>query len=345
MRKLSILLLVGLLAAPAVANIEPLITGVGEQLGYEPWQSFYGLLMSWGAVYYTEPTFHDGMLYVVEKERIVRVDPETGEEEPWPEFERPREASYLSGICFHKGDFWFCGALRPARSTVSEWEDFLFQRIGDGWVYRGEYSGPLVSDGENLYVSKGNVVGVWRDGEFIEIAALDEKYKITGLAWDAGHLWASAHDYYGDGEELAYLFRMDPSEGRADGWLPFPWIVYSVWTFRESYEFTHVGIAQGLASDGEKLYLVAEDAVWTADPAAVCTEDLPETVGYCEDAGTKVYDGPDGTVVGELRARDPVYRLGVEDGWWQVYTPLGVVGWVPADAVVEGFKVSLEPPD
>ncbi|MCK4595013.1 SH3 domain-containing protein, partial [bacterium] len=233
----------------------------------------------------------------------------------------------------------------PARSTVNEWEEFLFQRVGDGWVYRGEYSGPLASDGENLYAARHNVIGVWRDREFIELAVLDEKYKITGLAWDTEHLWASAHDYYGDGEELAYIFRIDPSAGRVDGWLPYPWVVYSVWTFRQWYEFTHVGVVQGLASDGERLHLVAEDSVWTADPAAVCKEDLPEALGYCEVAGTKVYDGPDGGVIGELRVRDPVYILEKGDGWWRVFTPAGEVGWVPADAVVERFKVSLEPPD
>ncbi|HUT98152.1 MAG TPA: hypothetical protein VM054_03670 [bacterium] len=335
-------MLVCLLAGPAGANIEPAYQDAEEVFGDEPWQSFYGLLRPY-AVYYTEPTFHDGVLYVVEKEKIVRVDPETGEEEPWPEFILPREASYLSGICFHEGDFWFSGALRSGR-TVDEWEEFLFQRIGDGWVYRGEYSGPLASDGENLYAARHNVIGVWRDREFEEILALDERYKITGLAWDTGRLWASAHDYYGEGEELAYLFRIDVEAREVDGWLPLPWVVYSVWTFRQWYEFTHVVIAQGLASDGEKLYLVAEDSVWTADPAAACTEGLPEAFGYCVEAGTEVYDAPDGSAIGELRARDPVYRLDEEDGWWRVYTPLGVVGWVPADTVAEGFKVSLEPP-
>ncbi len=344
MRELTALLLVCLLISPAAANIEPAHQYAEEVFGYEPWQSFYGLLKP-SAVYYSEITFHDGLLYVVKKEKIVRVNPATGEEEPWPEFMLPREVSYLSGICFHAGDFWFSGALQTKFGTVREWEEFLFQRIGDGWVYRGEYSGPLASDGENLYAARHNVVGVWRDGEFIELAALDEKYKITGLAWDAGRLWVSAHDYYGDGEELAYLFRIDPSEGRVDGWLPYPWVVYSVWTFRQWYEFTHVGIVQGLASDGEKLYLVAEDSVWTADPAAVCTEDLPKAPGYCEDAGTKLYDDPNGGVIGELRVRDPVYILEKGDDWWRVFTPAGEVGWVSADAVVEGFKVSLDPPD
>jgi hypothetical protein len=343
MRRFLILVVVASLTAPASANIEPIFEDAREHLGYEPWQSFYRLVKTW-VPYYGGLTFHSGELYVVEKKDVVKVDPATGGEALWHGFQEPREASYISGICFHEGDFWFSGALQTAFGVEREWEEFLFRRVGDGWVYRGEYSGPLASDGENLFAARGGVVGVWRERDLEPLVDLGGAHRVTGLAWDGESLWAAAVPDYDTGAP-AFILRIDAGAGEVTGWLPLPWVVYSVWTFTQRYEFTHTTLPVGLAAGPGRLFLVAEDALWEADPAAACTEGLPETVGYCAEAGAKVYGSPAGGAVGELRARDPVYRLGEEDGWWRVYTPLGVVGWVEADAVTEGTSVSIDPPD
>jgi len=341
MGRLSIPFLVCLLAAPAGANIEPILETSQEELGYEPWQSFYGLVKTW-VPYYGKLTLHDDGLYVVDRTDILRLDPRTGGGEPWLCLAEPDTSYRILGICFHGGDFWFSGDIRSGRS-IHDWTKFLFQRVGGGWAYRGEYAGPLASDGENLYAARECVVGVWRERDFHLLTDLGDEYWVTDLTWDGESLWAAVAHYF-DADLTGYLFRIDAGTGEVTGWLPLPWIAYSVWTFERSIEFTHLTVASGLAADSGRLFLVAEDALWKTDPAAVCTEELPEAIGYCPD-GVTVCDSPGGGEAGELRARDPVYCLGEEDGWWRVYTPLGVVGWVRADAVFEGTSVRMDPPD